>query len=74
MITASDWQWANDSPVWLKPRRTVYFLVRHVGENHANWSDGKIEYRRNKRGALIAYNNREQAIRIVERLNRERIR
>lgn len=56
------WEWANDSPVWLSPRRAVYFLVRH----HSNCS---TEYRKNKRGHVITYRTREQAIRTMERLN-----
>ena len=55
------WEYANDSPVWLKPRRTLYFLVRRT--------DNGVEYRNNKRGNLITYRDREQAIRIAERLN-----
>ena len=64
MTSDSDkpWRWANDSPVWLKPRRTVYFLVR-------DGDDGRTEYRTNKRGHVITYRDREQAIRIEQRLN-----
>lgn len=56
------WEWANDSPVWLKPRRTVYFLIRRHG-------NGDTEYRKNKRGHVITYRTREQVIRIQDRLN-----
>lgn len=66
---ATPWQWANDSPVWLKPRRTVYFLVRHVGDNHEDWTTGTVEYREDKRGRLIMYSSREQAIRMQDKLN-----
>lgn len=38
----TQWEWANDSPIWYKPRRTVYFLVRHLRD--------RIEYRNDKRG------------------------
>lgn len=69
--TATPWEWANDSPVWLQPRRTVYFLVRHVGDNHNDWTTGKVEYRTNKRGHVITYGTREQAIRIQDKLNGE---
>jgi hypothetical protein len=56
------WEWANDSPIWLKPRRTVYFLIRHT--------DGEVEYRRSKRNSVITYATREQATRMAEKLNR----
>lgn len=55
------WEWANDSPVWLNPRRTVYFLIKRVGD--------QIVYREDKRGRVITYPTREQAIRIQNRLN-----
>lgn len=57
------WEWAVDSPVWLKPRRTLYFLIRRSD------SHGAMEYRRDKIGRLITYRTREQAIRIQDRLN-----
>lgn len=57
----SQWQWANDTPVWLKPRRTLYFLVRRTKNG--------TEYRNDKRGRLITYRSREQAIRVQDRLN-----
>lgn len=60
------WEWANDSPVWLKPRRTVYFLIKRVG--------GRVVYRGDKRGRVITYSTREQAIRIQDRLNAEQSR
>ena len=56
------WEYANDSPVWLRPRRTVYFVVRHY--------DNEVEYRNDKRGRLITYRTREQAIAMVDKLNR----
>jgi hypothetical protein len=46
----------------MKPRRTVYFLIRHT--------DADIEYRKSKRGSVITYTTREQAIRMAEKLNR----
>jgi hypothetical protein len=57
----TEWEWANNSPVWMKPRRTVYFLIRYVND--------VMEYRNNKRGHLITYRTREQAIRMAEKLN-----
>ena len=43
-LTGTEWMWGNDSPVWLKPRRTVYFIFRRI--------DGNTEYLRDKRGRV----------------------
>lgn len=48
------WQVANDTPVWMRPRRTIYFLVR-TGAN------GRMEYLRDKRGRLRTWQTRDAA-------------
>ena len=43
-LTGTEWTWGNDTPLWLKPRRTVYFIFRRI--------DGNTEYLRDKRGRV----------------------
>ncbi len=40
----TDWTWGNDTPVWLTPRRTIYFIFRRI--------DGKAEFLKDKRGRM----------------------
>ena len=48
-----DWQLCCDSPCWLKPRRTLYFLSRTV--------NGKREDLEDKRGRLRTWRTVEGA-------------
>jgi hypothetical protein len=48
----TDWEWGNDTPVWLKPRRTVYFIYRLQ-------EGGNREYLRDKRGHLRTWRSQE---------------
>ena len=42
--TMAEWTWGNDTPVWLTPRRTGYFIFRRI--------DGKAEFLTDKRGRM----------------------
>jgi hypothetical protein len=53
-----DWQVCNDTPVWFKPRRTVYFIMRN-GEI-INKSNGHRRF----------FKTREAAERAMERMQR----
>jgi hypothetical protein len=39
----NEWTWGNDTPVWMSPRRTVYFIYRRA-------EGGGTEYLQDKRG------------------------
>jgi hypothetical protein len=41
----SEWTWGNDTPEWMKPCRTVYFIYRRT-------EDGGTEYLRDKRSNI----------------------
>lgn len=60
MLKPNDWRVVNDSPVWLKPRRTVYYLSRTV--------NGKREDLEDKAGRLRTWRTREQAQAALSRL------
>jgi len=51
----TEWQVWNDTPIWLKPRRTVYFIAR-------NDADGNREDYRDKAGRLRTWRTREAAM------------
>ena len=50
-VNDTDWTWGNDTPVWLKPRRTVYFVFRRI--------HGNVEFLRGKRGRVRIWRSRE---------------
>jgi hypothetical protein len=54
------WEVANDSPVWLKPRRTIYFLTRCI--------NGKREYLDDRLGRLRTWQTRAAADKVRKRL------
>jgi len=41
----NEWTWGNDTPVWMNPRRTVYFIYRRA-------EGGGTEYLRDMRGNI----------------------
>jgi len=47
-----EWTWGNDTPVWMKPRRTVYFIYRQA-------LGGGLEYLNDKRGRLRTWKSQE---------------
>jgi hypothetical protein len=40
----NEWTWGNDTPVWLKPPRTIYFILRRT--------HGKVEFLKDRRGLM----------------------
>jgi hypothetical protein len=56
-----DWTWGNDTPVWLTPRRTVYFIYRRA-------EGGGTEYLRDKRGRLRIWRSPEAVKAALARL------
>jgi hypothetical protein len=44
-MKAQPWTWGVDSPCWLKPRRTLFFIYRRL-------PNGDTEYLNDKRGRL----------------------
>jgi hypothetical protein len=59
-----DWTWGNDTPVWLTPRRTIYFI-------YCRAEGGGIEYLRNKQGRLRTWRSQEAVKAALESLNAE---
>jgi hypothetical protein len=56
-----DWQIGNDSPVWLKPRRHIYFL-------HRTNANGDKEYVETPTGKLRTWRTKEAAERFLFKL------
>ena len=54
------WTWGNDTPVWRKPRRTVYFIFRRVC--------GNVEYLRDKRGRLRTWRSQAAVKKALQNL------
>lgn len=54
------WRIANDSPVWLKPRRTIYFLTRR--------QNGRREELETESGRLRTWKAREAAEKALTQL------
>ena len=63
-LTGTEWTWGNDSPVWLKPRRTVYFIFRRI--------DGTTEYLRDKRGRVRMWRSQEAVKKALNQLGATR--
>jgi hypothetical protein len=61
MKLTQPWRWAVDSPVWLKPRRTVYFLTREV--------EGRTEYLNNSIGRLHTWKTQEVVKKAEKKVN-----
>lgn len=57
-----DWQWAVDSPCWLKPRRTVYFILR--------CHNGQLEYQETPTGRIREWKTREAVISVLKKLQK----
>lgn len=45
------WMWGNDTPVWMEPRRTVYFIYRRTPQG--------VEYYRGKQGRVRTWRSAE---------------
>ena len=58
----NDWTWGNDSPVWLNPRRTIYFIFRVL--------HGNVEYLRGKSGRMDNVPSQEAVKKALKKLNR----
>ena len=63
-LTGTEWTWGNDTPVWLKPRRTVYFIFRRI--------DGNTEYLRDKRGRVRTWRSQEAVKKALNQLGATR--
>lgn len=55
------WHIANDTPVWFKPRRTVWFIVRHHPTNGS-------EVLTDKAGRRRYFKERDAALRALAKL------
>lgn len=58
------WTWGNDTPVWLTPRRTVYFIFRRP-------SYGGTEFLRSKSGRLRTWRSQEAVRAALRKLTRK---
>jgi hypothetical protein len=59
--TPNEWTYGNDSPVWLKPRRHVFFIYKVL-------DNGDREYLNDKRGRLRTWRTREAVIKALRKL------
>jgi hypothetical protein len=60
-LPVSEWTWGNNTPVWLTPRRTVYFIYRRT-------ADGGTEYLLDKRGRMRAWRSQQAVKAALKRL------
>jgi hypothetical protein len=63
-LTGTEWTWGNDTPLWLKPRRTVYFIFRRI--------QGNTEYLRDKRGRMRMWRSQEAVKKALNQLGATR--
>lgn len=59
----AEWTWGNDTPVWMSPRRTVYFIFRRI--------DGKAEFLTDKRGRMRRWYSQEAVKTALANLTRK---
>jgi hypothetical protein len=60
LLRDDDWTYGNDTPVWQKPRRTVWFVYRRIS--------GGTEYLQDKRGRLRTFRTYAGALRALRKL------
>ena len=57
-LTGTEWTWGNDTPPWLKPRRTVYFIFRRI--------QGNVEFLGDKHGRMRRWRSQEAVKKALE--------
>ena len=60
ILPPEPWEWGNDTPVWLKPRRTIYFIYRR--------NNGDTVYLNDKRGRLRQWRSADTVKKALARL------